>query len=99
MDLHRRWHPLHLPPARGAVKGRSWCGSLLGRGTSLLPTFAMYLASAGNAPPCLWPLPHWGLVMKISLLFRFLMFTVVLVVRALESPSELLMPMGGLPVP
>jgi hypothetical protein len=79
------------------VKGRSWSGSLLGRGTSLLPTFAMYPAPVGNAPPCLCPLPRWGLVMNISLLFCFLMFTVVLVVRAPESPSELLTLVGGLP--
>jgi hypothetical protein len=37
--------------------------------------------------------------MEISLLFCFLMFAVVLVVRALESPSKLLTPMGGIPVP
>jgi hypothetical protein len=37
--------------------------------------------------------------MKSSLLFRSLLFTVVLVVRALESPSELLTSAGGLPAP
>jgi hypothetical protein len=37
--------------------------------------------------------------MKSSLLFRSLLFAVVLVVRALESPSEMLTPAGGLPVP
>jgi hypothetical protein len=98
-DLHHRRRPPHLPLARGVVKGGSWRGSLLGRGTSLLPPFVMYLALAGNAPPCPCPLPRWGLVIKISLLFRFLMFVVVLVVRALESPSELLTPTGGLPAP
>jgi hypothetical protein len=38
-DLHRRRRPPHLPTARGAVKRRSWRGSLLGRRTSLLPSF------------------------------------------------------------
>jgi hypothetical protein len=37
--------------------------------------------------------------MKSSLLSRFLLFAIVLVVHALESPSELLTPMGGLPTP
>jgi hypothetical protein len=37
--------------------------------------------------------------MKSSLPFRPSLFTIVLVVHALESPSELLAPMGGLPTP
>jgi hypothetical protein len=37
--------------------------------------------------------------MKSSLLFRSSLFVVVLVVHMLESPSELLTPVGGLPAP
>jgi hypothetical protein len=37
--------------------------------------------------------------MKISLLFCFLIFTIVLFVRALESPNKLSTLMGGLPAP
>jgi hypothetical protein len=35
----------------------------------------------------------------IVLFFCFLLLVVVLVIRTLESPSELLTPAGGLPVP
>jgi hypothetical protein len=35
----------------------------------------------------------------IFLLFRFSLLVVVLVIRTLESPSELLTPAGGLPAP
>jgi hypothetical protein len=35
----------------------------------------------------------------ILLLFRFSLLVVVLVICTLESPSDLLTPVGGLPVP
>jgi hypothetical protein len=42
LAFRRRLHrPPHLRLARGAVKGRPCHGSLLGRGASLLPSFAM----------------------------------------------------------
>jgi hypothetical protein len=44
-------------------------------------------------------LPRRGLSMKSPLFFRSSLFVVVLVVYALESPSELSTPTGGLPAP
>jgi hypothetical protein len=71
----------------------SWGGELVSS------PFCNIACAVGECPAVPLSFPRLGLVMKISLLFRFLMFAVVLVVRGLESPSELSMPMGGLPAP
>jgi hypothetical protein len=104
VDLQHQWRSPHLPhPRSDVVKRWRRPGGLQGRRTIVLPSFEYLLLPVGYAPPCFCTFPCPGLLMMSSFpyyrffFFRFPFLCVVLVIRSLESPGELLALVGGLP--